>query len=275
MSTDAALPNKELIGASLKRHFLLRLHMAVILGGTFATGLAATRLLLGLHLYNMAWRYGLSVCLAFAVFVGLIKLWLGYIAFCVTRSGRARSGGSDLGGGDWFDCLNFSSSGTATEAPSFGGGGGRFGGGGATGSWGAPEPVTANVNAPMVVSSVSSSKSSGHSSSGGGFSLDIDGDAGIILLLIALVVVMALAALWVLYAAPAILSEAAFQAALSASLLRHTKKISNDHCWEGSVVRSTILPFLAVLVMAVVLGWYAHHRCPTAIRLREAIYCAR
>jgi hypothetical protein len=167
------------------------------------------------------------------------------------------------------------SAGTEVEAPSFGGGGGgRFGGGGATGSWGTPEPVSANVNAPMVVSSVSS-KSSSHGSSGGGFSLDIDGDAGIILLLIALVVVMALAALWVLYAAPAILSEAAFQAALSASLLRHTKKISNDHCWEGSVVRSTILPFLAVLIMAVVLGWYAHHRCPTAVRLREAIYCVR
>jgi len=274
MSSDVALPNKALIGASLKRHFLLRLHMAVILGGTFATGVAATRLLLGLHLFNMAWRYGISVCLAFAVFIGLIKLWLAYIAFCATRAARTRSaGGIDTGGGDWFNCLDFSSSGSDVDAPSFGGGGGKFGGGGATGSWGDAEPVSANSNMPVMASSVSSKSSSG--GSGGGLSLDVDGDLGIILLLIGLVVVMALAALWVLYAAPAILSEAAFQAALSASLIRHTKKISNDHCWEGSVVRSTILPFLAVLILAVVLGWYAQHQCPSAIRLHDAIYCGR
>ena len=57
------------------------------------------------------------------------------------------------------------------------------------------------------------------------------------------------------------------------ALARRTKHVSSGG-WVGSVFRATVLPFLAVLILASVTGWYAHKHCPTATRLREAVFCA-
>ncbi|HEV2718583.1 MAG TPA: hypothetical protein VG323_01090, partial [Thermoanaerobaculia bacterium] len=94
----------------------------------------------------------------------------------------------------------------------------------------------------------------------------------VVILVALLVLAIAVAAIYVIWAAPAILSEAAFQGVLAAALTRRAKKISNGS-WEGSVIRATAIPFAAVLIFAVALGWYAQKHCPTAMRLREAIHC--
>jgi hypothetical protein len=41
----------------------------------------------------------------------------------------------------------------------------------------------------------------------------------------------------------------------------------------GSVFHATVIPFAIVLAFAIALGWFAQKRCPSAVRLREAIHC--
>ena len=265
MSDAIALPDEERIATALKHRFFLRLHMTVILGGTFTAGLVTTRLLFLVHVNNLAVRYAIAVCAAYAVFLGFIRLWLAYVGYLALRS-------------SWGDALNFNSDGVGVpslhgsgggggDVPRFSGGGGSGGGGGATGSWG-----EGSTQAQAIVAPVQSSPAP---HGGGGFKFDLDfggDDMGLLILVIALVLAIALAAFYVIYAAPAILTEAAFHAVLAASLARRAKNISVGG-WEGSVFRATVLPFLAVLALATVTGWYAHRHCPGATRLRDALHC--
>lgn len=269
---ETGLPTKERIQKALQGRFFLRVHMFVILGLTIAAGVLSTHLLYAIRFTNMAWRYGIAVGAAYAVFIALIRLWLWYVTYCISTRTN-----SDL---DWLGSFNFSSDGFGIPLPSpssSGGsastdvlesGGGRFGGGGATGSWG--EPSSAPMRAVVSTSSKSSS-----SSSGGGLGLDLDEDLGLIVMIVVLALAIVIAAFWLIWAAPVILGEAAFQTALAAALARKTKTMTRDSTWVGSVVKATILPFLAVLAAAVALGWYAHHHCESATRLSDAFQCDR
>jgi hypothetical protein len=67
------------------------------------------------------------------------------------------------------------------------------------------------------------------------------------------------------------LPDAAWQAALAGSLHRMTKRRPD---WKLTVLRSSALPFAAVLVLAAVLGWQAQKHCPTASRLMEVFSCS-
>jgi hypothetical protein len=274
-AVDDGLPTKERIQRALQGRFFLRVHMFVILGLTIAAGVLSTHILYAIRFTNMAWRYGIAVGAAYAAFIGLIRLWLRYVTYCIS----ARTN-SDL---DWLGGFDLTSDGFAISLPSpsssggsaakevFESGGGRFGGGGATGSWG--EPSSAPMRAAVATTSKSPSSSS--SSGGGGFGLDLDEDLGLIILVIVLALAIAIAAIWLIWAAPVILGEAAFQTALAAALARKTKTMTRDSAWVGSVVKATILPFVAVLAAAVALGWYAHHHCESATRLSDAFQCDR
>ena len=249
MST-LALPDREGVTASLKHRYFLRLHMTFILTATFAAGLVTTRLLLAIHFNNLGARYAIAVCAAFAVFLGFVRLWLAYVGFLALR--RA----VDIDGNGVNVAYGGGSGGGGADVPRFSGGGGSGGGGGATESWGTPARASS-------------------SGGGGGSKLDVDfgDDWGLILLIALLVLAIVVAVVYVIYAAPAILSEAAFNAALAGALTRRAKHATSGS-WEGSVIKATALPFLAVLVLATATGWYAHKYCPSATRLREAVRCA-
>jgi hypothetical protein len=282
-----APPSEKRIAAALQHRFFLRLHMAAIVAATLLVGLGTTRLLFALHLRIFALRYGLAVLAGYAAFVALIKVWLWYIEFCESRDRSRRLSGASSGGAgeDWFDCLNLSSSGSSTftsfsadTSVSFDGAGGRFGGGGATGSWdeGGPSSSSASslVAASVASSSKTSSSSSSHHSSGGSGSGDDLGELVLVVLIIALLVAIVASFVWVVYAAPAILSEVAFNAALAGVLAHHSHKAAKGD-WVGSVLRKTGLPFALILVLSIALGWWAQHYCPDALRLSDAIHCAR
>jgi len=175
-STTEALPDRSRVTDALTKHFFLRVHMFVILGGTISVGLLTTKILLITHERNLALRYGVATCIAFAAFLGFVKLWLGYVAHCASRSHG--SGWADIID---FDCDGFSSG--AADAD-FSAGGGSFGGGGATGSWGTPDPIVAPV------------KASGGGLHFGGIDLDVGDDLGVIILVAVLVLAIALAAFW-------------------------------------------------------------------------------
>ncbi len=225
----------------LQGRFFLRVHMSLILIGTFLAGLAATKLLLMVGVVSLALRYVLAVCAAYLVFLALIKLWLIYV--------RADRTGIDLSA-DGLDWLDVPSVGAEELDP-----GGGFGGGGATGAWGNAAPV----------------KSGGSSSS---FDLSLDGDEWLVVILfLALVLSLLLVGVYIIYTAPALLAEAAFEALLAGTLVRRAKRIERTG-WVGAVWRATVWPFLLIVALSGGLGWAVKKQCPEATRLRDAWHCA-
>jgi hypothetical protein len=254
--------------------------MSAMLLATVLAGLATSRILAAIGLRIFSIRYALAVIVAYAVFVGSVKLWLLYIGFCAAVAKR-RSGSSS--GSDWFDCFNFSGGGTSSSSSSSGGGsmfsegGGKFGGGGASGSWGSPQP-NANTMVPAFLSSSkqgssSSSKSSSKGGGGGGGSDDL-GELILVVLIIALVVAVIATFIWLIWAAPAILSEAAFNAVLAGALAKHAHSASHGS-WIGSIIKKTRIAFALILVLAILVGWWAQKYCPAANKLSEAVHCVQ
>lgn len=238
--------------------------MTLIITLTFLAGMAATNVLMWLEANPLALRYGLTVSAAYIVFLALIRLWLWYIGIRTERASQ-HSGVDLTSDGLDFPNVNFGGflSGGNTSVPSgVDAGGGQFGGGGASGSWG------------NVASSTSKSSSGGSNVASGLFDIGGD-DSGAIALIIAIivaVVVAAVAAFYVIYTAPAILSEVAFQGVLAAAMARHTRHMSNSG-WAGAVFRKTVWAFAAVMAVAIATGAIANHVCPHAITLRQALHC--
>lgn len=114
----------------------------------------------------------------------------------------------------------------------------------------------------------------GGSDKSGCLSFDIGGDEGcwVAILLAVLVGVLLIAGGYLVYAAPAILGEAVFEALLAAALVRRTRKFAAAG-WAGSIFQSTVWIFVAVLTISVALGLYAQKSCPEALRIRDAINC--
>jgi hypothetical protein len=114
------------------------------------------------------------------------------------------------------------------------------------------------------------SKSSGSSS----FSLDIDGEGLILVVLaIALVAAIVVASGYLVWAAPDILSEAAFGAVLAGGLARRAKN-EDAMGWVTGVVKKTWWPFAIVLGLTVVFAGYAGTHYPQAKTFKQAFEAA-
>jgi len=250
----------------LTKHFSLRLHMTLILVATFAVGLLTVHGLFAIHVAKLWMRYAIAVIVAYGAFLGLLKIWLIYFGICIRHAhGNGSSGGVDIS--DFCDFSGGgSSSGSSSSISDLSSGGGKFGGGGASGSWGTAEPQ--QIIADPV-------KSGGGSSSGGGFGgLDLDGDEMILVLIVIAVAAAVIGAgAYLIWAAPTILGDTAFNAVLASALIHKTKKVSHPE-WVGSVLHATAIPFAIVFALTILMGWYAQHICPSALRVRDAIYCA-
>ena len=242
----------------LQRRHLLRLHMFFIVTATFLAGLLATKLLMIFGVDLLWLRYALAVCVAYLTFLAMIRLWIWYVC----------GGGAESI--DSFDGIDLFVRGTETAADFEIGGGGQFGGGGASGGWDTSSASADLAAAPAKVANVGG----GSDKSGCLSSFDVDAGEGcvVVILLAALVAVLFAAGGYLIYAAPAILGEAAFEALLAAALARRAKKLAAGG-WAGSVFRSTVWIFLAVLAFSITLGWYAQKSCPEARRIRDAINC--
>lgn len=242
----------------LQRRHWLRLHMFFMVTATFLAGLTATKVLMIVGVDLLWLRYAVAVCAAYLAFLVMIRLWIWYVC----------------GGGDEvFDPLNGidlfarGSSNTSSWVPDFSGRG-KFGGGGSSGDWG-------TSSSEVAVAPAKIGNGGGGSDKTGCLSFDIGGDDGcvVVILLVALVGVLFIGGAYLIYAAPAILGEAAFEALLAAALARRAKKLAAAG-WAGSVFKATVWIFLAVLAFSITLGWYAQKSCPNARRIRDAINCA-
>ena len=250
---------------AMRHRYFIRAHMSAMLALVLLSGVLAGRLLLRAGLTNMALRYPVMVLLSYAVFFGLIRLWLAYVC---RSPWAARSGSSGSDSSGLLDGSGWSSGGGGGSSASFSGGGGSSGGAGSSGGFG-----DAQAPAPRQAASLpfraSGSGSGSHSSGGGGGG---GGDDGILLLVLFVLLVVAVlgAGAWVVYQSPVILSDAAFHAMLAGGLLR-TARDAHDPGWIGGVLKATALPFAVVLILAGVFGYEAHRLCPGATTARQVL----
>jgi hypothetical protein len=131
--------------------------------------------------------------------------------------------------------------------------GGKFSGGGATGSWGETYDDGGGSDIVSTASEVP------------GFDI---GEGLILVLLVAVAFSISGSAIYIVYQAPEIMFEAAFEVLLVAKLVRQSKKIESEG-WAFSIFRRTWIPFGLVLAMAVIFGFFLKEACPEAISFAE------
>lgn len=236
--------------------------MSLILLGTILVGLLASYLFLNAGIQTMTIRYPLSVVISYGGFFLFIRLWLAYIRQTDCRTKRILESVGDIAPSPDFS-ENSSIQNTPLET-----GGGEFGGGGASGSF--EMPGDEFINECSGVLSDASSNVAGDLV-GEAASSVFDEGAGIIL--IPLMIVLALvfgAAIFLLYEAPIILTEAAFEFLLAGVLIKHAKTI-DDPNWVGSIFKSTWMPFSFTLAIAIGVGFLLTKVFPAATKLTDIL----
>ena len=243
------------------KRYSVRLHMTVLLFGVFFSGLLFSKVLFELGMRSMPERYVIAVCGSYAVFFLLIRIWLWYVTGLPKKRQRSHAD-IDIDVGDITGDAIQGGARAVHKAvdTAFSGHGGDFGGGGATDEWGS------FVTPKSVASSTTLRGPSSSGSSGGGF--DLGDDAIVLIALAAFVLAIFGVGVYLVWAAPSILSEAAFQALLAAGLIRASSRITQRD-WMGSVLRSTCVPFLIVLLTAGIFGSVAQKHYPHATRLAD------
>ena len=252
-------PLAERLKKRILKQYFVRMHMGLILSATTASGLLASKLLLEFGVNSVLLRYPLAVLVAYLLFLGLTRLWIRYTV--VNRPSRF-SIGEDLSDAV-FDTVDDGGGSYSGSGSSQLFGGGSSGGGGASDLW--------DANAAH---SVAPPSSSGGGSWGSGFSLDIDLDEGIWILLALAAVIIAIfgAGAYLIWAAPEILPEIALGALLASSLKRSAQQ-AEARGWLRSVLSCTAIPFGIVFVLVCVLAYAVHHTCPGAPKLWDALNC--
>lgn len=246
--------------------------MCAILVATAATGALASKLLLLAHVENFAFRYPLAVLFSYLMFFACIKLWLVYVTPSVVGTGDGSSvvDGLDIPivGMDGSSCIS---------ATPISGGGGEFAGAGASANFDLDTGGVTEGVASVAVSDAASGAADGLGSGVGdvvGGAADALGDDGGLVIMLAIAVLAILLAVvlgasaYVIYQAPVILSDAALQGALAASLKNRTKSLAQGS-WHGSVLEATWKPFACTLLVALMCGLVLHAYFPTAVRLAD------
>lgn len=236
---------------ALLRRGLPRLQMSLIVVATGLVGFGASAGLLGAGMVSMPLRYGLAVAIAYATFLLLVRLWALY---------QRRSFIDDLPNVDVpVSDIALGGGGDAVAEPDFGGG--EFGGGGAGRSW----DGDLSSGDPSV-SVLSSDGSSGSLS-------DVDLDEGwVVVAPLVLAVGTLVAAVYVIYIAPALLAEVLLDVLLVSGLYRGLRGLERRH-WLSGIFRRTWVPVTGVLVLSVALGYGVQQMCPNADSIGDLFRC--
>ncbi len=254
----------------LGKQFFLHIHMLLILAGTALIGLIASKILLVLNINNIAIRYPLAVIISYGAFFGFMRLWLMY----VLPTGKLN--GHTVNDAVPHVCNVIPDSSGAVEniqsrGTFYGGKGGLSGGGGSSGSFESGVACNNDIAAQeATIDSVQGAEKAGGDVSGKAISGIFDTEeAGVILALLGLLLAVVFGAgLYIVYNAPFILSEAAFNFVLTAGLIKSTKKISNPD-WKGSVFWTTWKPFVIILVFVFLGAIIIHINYPDFQRISQ------
>ena len=254
---------------ALKRRFFLRFHVSLILLFTFCAGLVTTRAMLWLGVDVMWVRYLVAMLAAYGAFLLGVRLWLAYIGASAT-AGVAPSDSASGGDNGSLDVpLDFvpGAGGDGASLPFRAGGGGEFAGGGASDSF------AAAGNGGDVLPAVGGS--GGSSGSGGGWGIDLGDGEGLLVLLLALLVLLAVVggAAWLIWIGPEVLVEAAFEAMLAGGLVKSLHDAGSGG-WVGRVLWKTLLPFGLVTAAAVAFAAVGQSAYPDARTFRDVVRAA-
>lgn len=254
--------NRKRFIAALSKRSSLRLHMTLILLATSMAGVVASKLLLAIGLHNVALRYPVTVIFAYLVFFFAIKIWLWLMT-------DAQVSSSNFTASNLLGNLDLPLPGVGDTGPSFSGGsGGAFSGGGASGDFGGNlgDLGSGGGNALGGVGDAVGDVVSGALDDEGGLALLV------VLALLAVLLFSVLGVgLFLVWHAPAILAEAAFNSVLAASLIRSTKRMKEPD-WVGSVFKATWKPFALILALALVAGLAMHHYLPEATKILDVVH---
>lgn len=226
-----------------------RLHASLILLLTGLAGFLASFVLLRLGIDAMWLRYPVAILIAYGVFLILLRVWLSL--------SRPRDFGLDIVD-TTVDVVS-----EVSADPGFSGGG-DFAGGGAGGVW---QESVSSVTCTRSVSTIASTNSSGSGGSIFNFDIDLD-DAWIIIPVLLLLAAGVIAALYVVYIAPALLAEILLDGVLMAGLYKRVKSIEHRH-WLRSAFRQTVVPAIVVVVFFTVAGLAMQMTAPDARSIGE------
>ncbi|CAG0951331.1 hypothetical protein BURK2_00214 [Burkholderiales bacterium] len=269
-----ASEHKENLRQRLLGRYSLRLHVSLLLLGTVAVGTASSKALLWLGVESMLWRYPLALLLAYLAFFGFVRLWLRQVGYLRAASEQERAqhltDAADAAGtgGDVIDALRSSPRGVSSDGGGFGGHSGEFGGGGASASF--AEVSVPPGPAPALASPSRSGGGNGSLFKSLDFDLDLDEAWPLVVAIVVLAIVVGGVFAYVLYAGPAVLVDAAFEATLAGGLLRAGRNTARGD-WVGSVWRATWIPFALVQAAALGFVWAAAIYTPGAVTFGEVI----
>lgn len=247
---------KERFISSLTNSFFLRFHMSLILSIVLFSGFLSSRLFYYWGLENLTMRYSLSFLVSYFIFFLLIKIWLVYIFSSSTDS-------SINFNDSWFDFWPF----TLGKSNGWSGSGGKSSGGGSSDSWD-------NPSSKAQVASIIGSQSSSSSKE---FSLDID-DLGkdsaplvVILLLLAIVLFSVGILLYLVFNAPMVMGDIAFQVALSIGVLKDSSRQNNPINWLSKAFEKTFWIAGIILLLIVVSTLVINYFNPDIHRSQELV----
>lgn len=219
--------------------------MSLICLTTIAAGILISKGILFFNLAEPMIRYGISVLFSYCVFFVLIYFWLRI--HIGSRRNTSKESAVDVL--DVVDLVDVVPSKTIPQAV-WTGHGGQFSGGGASSSWASGnEGVNLSTNESTDLKEIVGVA---------------DFDEGIvIILLIAVLAAIFGSAGYLIYQAPEILFEAAFEVVLAAGLLQRAKKLQSDG-WHYSIFKKTWWLFAIVLCVSMAFGFFIKNQCPEA-----------
>jgi hypothetical protein len=227
---------RERFRSNFQDRFLLRFHMFLITLAMLLSGVLVSKVLWTFGVRALLIRYPVAVLCSYGIFFVLIRLWLWYVSL---KGGRDDSDGSSS-----YDELD---DGLATDGVIAG-----------------AELATSGVRHTRRAYSKASNFDLGDLSDG-------DGEGLVLALLLLVLLALFGSSLYLIWEAPALLTEAAVQMVLATSLRRATRQIDTPD-WAGSVLGKTWAPFAIVLFLTFAFATAARHYCPTATRLTEIIH---
>lgn len=234
----------------LARRFFIRFHMSIILTATILVGLLSTKILSAANVESVVLRYPTVVIISYFAFFFFIRLWLMYIKYrdkiienaadLIDVPFDAQSSQPGFSRQDSIEC-----------------GSGEFGGAGASGSFEIPSGGVLQEGSSSIAEAA------------GETSASILEEGAVILIPLMLIFALIFGAgIFLIYEAPLILTEAAFEFVLAGALFKKAKEIDNPD-WIGSVFKNTWVPFALTLLLSVMGALLLSHMFPEATNLSE------
>lgn len=244
-----AIPNRlsmvRRVRHGLERHAWPRLQMFLIVALTGAAGFLASWSMLQAGFDTMWLRYVAAMCVAYAVFLVLLWLWIKTSA------------------ADYLDVPDIT--GLRPDPTGahqcYSGGGGSFDGGGASGNFAIDGGDTMLGDMP---------KGLGDTLGGAADADELAIPLAVLLLAAGLVVVLLVSCFSVIWSAPLLLAELMVDGALTVGLYRQLRGIDARH-WLDTAFKRTFKPFLATTVLVAACGWGLGLYAPGAHTVGEVL----